>query len=144
MHDYCRLLQEAAVICPSLVTDETYQRKRAGMLGQIVNQGRALARYYTSEIIAKIRRRVENGSLNQGLRMSLPYFDESDLAMHLHEIDVIPSGRVPFVAAFVARAMQLETERVTRSLHINRSTRKQLLALLVTIERAFDPYALKD
>ena len=62
-----RLLQDAAAICPSVVTGETYQRKRAGLLGQIVNQGRALARAYTHEIVLKIQTRAIAGTLNRGL-----------------------------------------------------------------------------
>ena len=139
-----RLLQEAAMICPSIVADETYQRKRAGILAQLVDQGRALARYYANEIVSKIRRRAEDGSLNRGLRLSLPYFDDGEMALRLHEMEIIPGGRIVFLPAFVVRAMQQERARVTRDLRISQSSRRHLLKLLAGIEQAFDDCSSND
>jgi hypothetical protein len=133
-----RLLEDAALVCPSIVADVTYQRKRAGILGQLVNQGRALALYFASEIVSKIRRRAENGGLDRGLRLSLPYFDDEEMALKLHEMEIIPGGRIAFLPAFVVRAMQQERARVARDLRIKPSTRRHLLRLLAAIERDFD------
>ncbi len=131
------LLEEAVRFCPCLVADETYQRKRAGLLGQLVNQGRALARGYTCKIIVKIRARAEAGSLNRGLRLDLPYFDDSVFKLEYHKIDVIPDGRIMFLPAFVVRAIQMEKAKVRRSLKLNQSTRRHLLSLLAAFEQAF-------
>ena len=61
-----------------MVADEDYQRKRYGMLGQLVNQGRALARYETDDIIRTIKERAAQHDLNRGLSLSLPYFDDQN------------------------------------------------------------------
>lgn len=132
-----RILQDAIAICPSVVVDETYQRKRAGLLGQLVNQGRALARTYTREIITKIRSRAEAGTLNRGLSLSLPYFDDAALALRLYPVEVIPNGRIMFVPAFVVLAMRLMEEKINNDNCLNPSTRKHLLAQLKSIENVF-------
>jgi hypothetical protein len=135
------ILQEAAAVCPSLVADETYQRKRAGLLGQLVNQGRALARAYTREIVAKVRSRAAAGTLNRGLRLSLPYFNDEELALRTYPVEVIPDGRILFVPAFVVRAMRLSEAQVRRDFHFSPSTRKHLLAQLTSIESAFNGHS---
>jgi hypothetical protein len=94
-----------------MVADETYQRKRYGMLGQLVNQGRALARYETRQIIATIRRRALTNSLNRGLSLSLPYFDDQTLEMKVYSFQIIPAGRIMFVPAFVYPASSVELAR---------------------------------
>jgi hypothetical protein len=135
-----RILQDAEDICLSIVADENYQRKRAGLLGQLVNQGRALARYYTRQIITRIHARVESGGLNRGLQLSLPYFEINDLSLHLYPIDIIPKGRVMFIPEFVVLAMQLTAWKVQQDPQINTSSRRHLLAQLASIESAFNKY----
>jgi len=135
------LLQNAAAFCPSLVVDETYQRKRTGLLGQLVNQGRALARAYTREMVAKIRSRAAAGTLNRGFNLSLSYFDDEALSLRTCPIEVIPTGRIMFVPAFVVLAMRRAEEKVRGDYHINPSTRKHLLAQLTTIESAFNGHS---
>ena len=58
MERYVDLLHVAVSLAPYLVADPVYQEKRYGMLGQMINQGRALARYQTREIIRIIQRRA--------------------------------------------------------------------------------------
>ncbi|MBN2388316.1 MAG: hypothetical protein JXB85_14970 [Anaerolineales bacterium] len=135
------ILQDAAAVCPSLVSDETYQRKRAGLLGQLVNQGRALARAYSREIVARIRSRAASGTLNRGLRLSLPFFDDEELSLRTYPVEVIPYGRILFVPAFVARAMRLSEKQVRHDFRFNPSTRKHLLAQLASIEHAFNGHS---
>jgi hypothetical protein len=132
------ILEEAVAVCPSLVADETYQRKRAGLLGQLVNQGRALARAQTGEIVARIRGRAEAGTLNRGLRLLLPYFDDESLSIRTYPVEVIPDGRIMFVPAFVVRAMRLSEKQVRHDRRFNPSTRNHLLAQLTSIEQAFN------
>ena len=86
-----------------MVADEEYQRKRYGMLGQLVNQGRALARYEVEEIIQTIQKRAMAHDLNRGLSLSLPYFNDQTLTMEDYGFEVIPAGRIMFVPAFVVR-----------------------------------------
>ncbi|MBI2333919.1 MAG: hypothetical protein HYU84_17480, partial [Chloroflexi bacterium] len=93
---FMEVLFLAVALAPYISVDNEYAKKRYGMLGQLVNQGRALATYQAKEIIARIRERAEEGSLNRGLRLSLPYFDDQDLKIAISNFEVIPSGRIMF------------------------------------------------
>jgi hypothetical protein len=132
-----RILQESEAICPSIVADEAYQRKRAGLLGQLVNQGRALARYETHEMIARIKQRASEGSLNRGLSLDISYFDDEAMALKSHMLEIIPAGRIMFVPAFVVLAVQKEYIRINQDTRLNASTRKHMFSLLATLEKAF-------
>jgi len=133
-------LQDAEAICLSMVADQIYQRKRAGLLGQLVNQGRALARFYTRQIILRLQAKAENGLLNRGMQLNLPYFEINDLSLHFYRIEVIPPGRVVFLAEFVVLAMQKAAWKVRQDPGINASSRRHLLAQLASIENAFNKY----
>jgi len=135
-----RLLQDAEAICNSIVADEAYQRKRAGLLGQLVNQGRALARSYTRQIITRIHAKAETGDLDRGLQISLPYFEINDLAIHLYPVNVIPKGRIKFIPEFLVLAMQQTAWKVQQDPQINTSSRRHLLAQLASIENSFNKY----
>jgi len=139
MQRFMEVLFLAVALAPYISTDEEYAKKRYGMLGQLVNQGRALAVYQVREIIARIKERAEAGSLNRGLRLSLPYFDDQDLKVNTSNFEVIPSGRIMFVPAFVVRAVQQEEVKVSQDTRYNLSTRKHLLGLLDLLEQAFEP-----
>lgn len=137
MQNFLRVLHHAVTIDPYLVADETYQRKRTGMLGQLVNQGRALACFETRDLIAAIRRRVNSNSLNRGFTLDLTYFDDQELTMKSYLVEVVPAGRIMFVPAFVVLAMRREYARITQDTRLNSSTRKHLLSLLAMFEKAF-------
>jgi hypothetical protein len=96
-----------------------------------------LAVYLTAEIIARIKQRAESGSLNRGLSLSLPYFDDQELRLNTSSFEVIPAGRIMFVPAFVVRAVRQEEVKVSQDTRYNSSTRKHLLALLAMLENAF-------
>jgi len=137
MERYLQILHAASSLAPYMVADEEYQRKRYGMLGQVINQGRALAKYKTEEIIRGVRERVKQGTLNRGLSISLPYYDDQELHLKETELEIIPAGRILFKAVFVVRAAQLERAKVTQDTRLNISTRKHLLHELELLERAF-------
>jgi hypothetical protein len=137
MQTYLTILHHAEAIDPYFVADETYQRKRTGMLGQLVNQGRALGRYEVREIIKRIKRRAGEGSLNRGLNLRLPYFNEQTLTMNLYNMEVVPAGRVMFVPAFVVLAVRREYAKIIQDTRLNSPTRKHLLSLLAMLEKAF-------
>jgi hypothetical protein len=141
MQRFIRILHAAVGLAPYMMTDEAYQQKRYGMLGQLINQGRALARYQTREIIATIQRRSAANDLNRGLSLSLPYFDDQKLEMAVHDFNVIPAGRIIFLPAFVVRATREEIAKVAQDTRLDSSTRKHLLAELQTLELAFDRQA---
>jgi len=138
MQRFMEVLFLAVALAPSISADDEYAKKRYGMLGQLVNQGRALAIYQVREIITRVKQRAETGSLNRGLRLSLPYFDDQDLKIDISNFEVIPSGRIMFVPAFVVRAVRQEEVKVSQDTRFNPSTRKHLLHLLDQLEQAFE------
>jgi len=137
MQRFLALLHMAISLAPYIVADDVYQQKRYGMLGQLINQGRALARYRTQEIIQTIQRRAAAQDLNRGLSLSLPYFDDQDLRLRSHSFEIIPAGRIMFVPAFVVRATIAEQAKVAQDTRLSISTRQHLLAELRSLEAAF-------
>jgi hypothetical protein len=139
MQKFMEVLFLTVALAPYISADEEYNQKRYGMLGQLVNQGRALAIYQSKEIIARIKERAASGNLNRGLSLSLPYFDDQELRVDVSKFEVIPAGRIMFVPAFVVRAVRQEEVKVSQDTRYNPSTRKHLLHLLSLLEQAFEP-----
>ena len=137
MQRFVDILHAASSIAPYIIADEEYQKKRYGMLGQLINQGRALAKYKTMDIIKTIRDRAKAGTLNRGLSLSLPYFDDQALKLEITTFEVIPAGRIMFVPAFVVRAAREEAAKRIQDTRFNSSTRKHLMAELQMLEDAF-------
>lgn len=137
MQRYVTILHAASSLAPYFIADETYQTKRYGMLGQLINQGRALARYKTREIINTIKERAAAGSLNRGLSLSMPYFDDQELRLDLLHFEVIPAGRIMFVPAFVVRAAREEAAKRAQDTRFNESTRRHIISNLAMLEAAF-------
>jgi len=59
MQRFLTVIFAARSLAPYMVADEEYQKKRYGMLGQLINQGRSLARYQTRDIIRVIKERAD-------------------------------------------------------------------------------------
>jgi hypothetical protein len=137
MQSFVNILQHAEAIAPYFVVDEAYQRKRTGILGQLVNQGRALARYEMGQLIQAILNRSADNSLNRGFSIDFTYFDERELVMKPYFMKVIPAGRIMFIPAFVVLAARKEYERIIRDESLNSPTRRHLLSLLAMLEKAF-------
>jgi hypothetical protein len=138
MQQYMEILHLARAFASYIVVDAQYQQKRYGMLGQLINQGRALARYEMSGIIEEIRTRAARHDLNRGLSLSVPYFDDQALTLEQVEFDVIPSGRIMFVPAFVVKSAREEQAKVCDDTRLNASTRQHVLQQLKRLEYAFD------
>jgi len=138
MQRFLFVLHASVSLAPYVVVDEEYQKKRYGMLGQLINQGRALATYEANEIVHTIKHRAASHDLNRGLSISLPYFDDQELDMNTLEFEVIPSGRIMFVPAFVVLAVREQQVKVAQDTRLSPSTRKHLLNELRLIEIAFD------
>ncbi len=98
------ILNTAKLLAPYFIADEEYQRNRYGMLAQLINQGQALARHETADIIRGIKRRVAAHSLDRGFDLELPFFDDQGLEIRTLDIPVIPHGRIQFVPAFMVIA----------------------------------------
>jgi hypothetical protein len=137
MQQFLQVLHTAVGLSAYYVADEEYQRKRHGILGQLVNQGRALAMHQTREIIQTIKRRAAAQDLNRGLSISLPYFDDQSLRMKDYPFEVIPAGRIMFVPAFVVRAACEEAVKVAQDTRLSHSTRNHILAELAALEEGF-------
>lgn len=137
MQQYATILHRAVALAAYMVANEEYQRKRYGILGQLINQGRALAKYRTREIIQKIKERVARHSLNRGLSLDLPFFNDQNLAMENRHIQVIPAGRIMFVPALLVRAANDEQVKVAQDTRLSSSTRKHLLEQLELLATAF-------
>jgi hypothetical protein len=137
MQRYVQILHTASALAPYMVASEDYQRRRYGILGQLVNQGRALAAFRTSEIILAIQQRAEKSSLNRGLSITLSYFDDQLLELQESRFEIIPRGRIMFVPAFVVRAARDEQAKVAQDTRLNPSTRKHLIDQLQMLENAF-------
>jgi len=142
MQRYVMILHRALALAPYMSASEEYQRKRYGILGQLINQGRALANFKTKEIICQIKERAEKQTLNRGLSITLPYFDDQGLEMNKSNFEVIPAGRIMFIPAFVVRAVRQEEAKASQDTRFNASTRKHLLYLLDLLEKAFETASL--
>jgi hypothetical protein len=117
-------------------------RREGGELAPTqVEWGRRLAGLELEEMIEKIQRRAERQSLNRGLAISLPYFDDRAGEIRWREVQIIPRGRFPFVPAFVVLAARAESERVARDPALTPTTQAHLLDLLRALEAAFAPAA---
>jgi hypothetical protein len=134
---YAMILHRALSLAPYISASEEYQLKRYGILGQLINQGRALANYRTTEIISKVKMRAEKQNLNRGLSISLPYFDDQALEMEISNMEIIPAGRILFIPAFVVRATRGEQAKAAQDTRLNVSTRRHLLGQLKNLETAF-------
>jgi hypothetical protein len=137
MQRYVMILHRALALAPYMSVDEEYQQKRYGILGQLINQGRLLANFKTNQIVSEIKQRVEKQSLNRGLSITLPYFDDQTLVMDKTNLEIIPAGRIMFIPAFVVRAARGEQAKVAQDTRLNASTRRHLLIQLKKLETAF-------
>ncbi len=137
MQRFIAILHASSSIAPYIIADDEYQKKRYGMLGQLINQGRALARFKTMDIIDTIKGRAKAGTLNRGLSLSLPYFDDQELQLKITSFEVIPAGRIMFIPAFVVRAAREEAAKRVQDTRFNPSTRKHLINELKFLELAF-------
>ncbi len=88
-------------------------------------------------ILRKVWRRARSRSLDRGLSLTLPYFDDTAMEVRSWEMEVIPRGRIPFVPAFVVLAAQREKGRVAADPGLSESTRRHLVGLLDILEREF-------
>ena len=138
MQSYVSTLHLAVSLAPYIFAEDEYQRKRSGMLAQLVNQGRALARYQTHNIIGRLGRKAAAHELDRGFSLSVPYFDDQTLETKIYDFQVIPAGRTMFVPAFVVLAARREQDRLQQDARLSESTRMHLLSELKALEHAFE------
>lgn len=138
MQRYLSILKMAERLAPYIIEDKGFQSKRHSMQAQLINQGQAMARHVTGELIRRIRQRVAEDSLNRGFSLSLPYFDDQALEIRMLEFEVVPAGRVMFVPSFVVIAAHMKQLEVAHSHDLSPVTRDHLLGGLKALEEAFD------
>lgn len=100
-------------------------------------RGRAVAQGMVEDMLMKLRRRAASHQLDRGLSLNLPYFDDAVEEIRWRTIEVIPRGRVPFVAGFLLLAVEREEIRVRSDRRLTESTRAHLLSLLQAIHAGF-------
>jgi len=128
---------DVASIPFSSVAGKEAPRETAAVDSLQAQRGRELARLQLEEAIDKVRRRARTHSLDRGLSLSLPYFDDRAAELRWRQLEIIPRGRVPFVPAFVVLAARQEASRVKQDVSMLPSTRSHLLDLLDRLEAAF-------
>ncbi len=138
MRRYLDVLDLAQTLALYIVTDDQYRRKHFGILKQLVDQGRALARHETKAMILDIKNMAAQHELDQGVHLTMPYFDDQTLGLCSREFDVTPVGRVMFVPTFVVKAARQEQIAVLADLRLSATTRQHLLHELRLLEHAFD------
>jgi len=138
MQRFLSTVKIAAGLAQYFIVDEEYQRKRIGMLAQLINQGQALARHETADIIRGIKRRIADHSLERGFDLDLPFFDDQAMEIRTLDIPVIPHGRIQFVPAFLVIALRVKQMEVEHSPGLSFTTRAHLLQEIKALGDAFD------
>jgi hypothetical protein len=128
----------AGQILPELNSHGDYCLAREKLLRQLLHQATSLASWETQEMVAKIKRLAGSGQLNRGLSLSLPYFDDETLKMKLYDFKVIPAGRILFESYYVSWVALHEEEQVLQNPGLSPVARRQLLAELMALEKAFE------
>jgi hypothetical protein len=132
-------IDAASISLPNLAGQDA---RREPALAETISceHARQLVQLQLEEIITKIRRRASAHTLDRGLSVSLPYYDDQALEIRWREIEIIPPGRVMFMPAFVVLAVERKRERITGEQSLTPRVREGLLSSLRMLERAFQPH----
>jgi hypothetical protein len=131
-------LRTAEWLYPAWTTHDLYNSASALLTAHLTDQGRALANYYTQQIINDVRQAWRAGKITRGLTLFIPYLDERLYRMKTHKVVVIPTGRILFRPEFVIGACRLAERKIRKDLNLSQSTRWQLLSQLDSITQAFE------
>lgn len=137
MENYMHRLLLVLAIDPAITEEKAFQQRYYGMVSQWTHQGRAYAQYQTLQIIRTIRQRAQQNSLNRGLSLSLPFFDDQAMELRTFDFEVIPPGRILFEPFFVVQAVEDAKARVSIDPSFNDTTRQHLLAELELLQKSF-------
>ena len=140
LQKYFTTLNISSSLAPYMILNPVYQHKRNGIISQLINQGRALAKHINANIILRIINRTNQGTLNRGLSVSLPYFDDQEMTITYRKIQVIPAGRILFIPAFIGRAVNLEVAKVWQDTRLGLSTKLHLIEQLETLGNSFTTF----
>ncbi|MGB9639533.1 MAG: hypothetical protein ACPL3P_04800 [Anaerolineales bacterium] len=137
LQDYIHQLFLILAIEPAMMDDGDFQACYWGMANQWRQQGKAFAHYQTLQIVRSIRKRVEDNSLNRGLSISLPYFDDQALEIRLFDFEVIPPGRILFDPNFMIDAVEISKQRVKDDISFDEITKENIISELDFLQKAF-------
>lgn len=136
--NYVHALRNVERLYPDWAGSDEYNDLYAAVFNQLVVQGRALANYFTAQMIADLKRRWQNREVLRGLTLFVPYLDERDSHMRKYQVEVIPTGRIPFRPEFIVGACRLAEQDVRKNPRLSQATRWQLISQLDTITQAFE------
>lgn len=134
-------LLSAMAIDPAIVEEEPFRSRYAALIAQWTEQGRAYSEYLTRVIISTIRQRENQHTLNRGLTVHLPYFDDQLLEIKYLDLEVVPPGRIAFEEVFLIQAAQRAKQRVSKDPKLSLTTRQHLLEELKLLETSFSDCA---
>lgn len=134
-------LLSAMALDPDIVEEEAFRSRYTALLAQWVEQGRAYSEYLTKVIVSTIRQRENQHTLNRGLTISLPYFDDQRLEIRYLDLEIVPAGRIAFEEVFLLQAVQKAKQFVFNDSKLSPTTRQHILAELAFLENSFSDCA---
>ncbi len=117
---------------------DTYNEYYSLIISHLTEQGRALASYYTDQMINEVMEKARAGSIARGLTLFVPYLDERLYQMAKYKLVVMPVGRIPFRPEFIVSACRVAQRDVRHNQQFSQPTRWQLISALDRIIAAFD------
>jgi hypothetical protein len=138
LEGYIHLLTMAFAVDPAISEEDKYSNVASRMIQRFIEAGLSYCQLCTLQIIRTIRQRAAQNSLNRGLSVSLPYFDDQALELKKFNLEVIPPGRILFEPHFVVDAVVEAKRRVSADTHLSPATRQHLLAQLELLEKSFN------
>ncbi|MCS7247896.1 MAG: hypothetical protein NZ840_06595 [Anaerolineales bacterium] len=127
-------LLSVMAIDPSIVEEEAFRSRYTALVTQWTEQGRLYSEHLTKGIISTIHQRKSQHTLNRGLSIHLPYFDDQLLEIEYLDLEVVPPGRIPFEEVFLFEAVQKAKQQVSKDGKLSPTTRQHLLAELELLE----------
>lgn len=134
---YVKWLRIAGQLYPPWTTSDRYNDLFSHLTALLTQQGRALARLYTNQLIEEVRTGWKTGEIARGLTLFVPYLDERTYQIARYSVIVTPGGRIPFRPQFIVSACRVAEREVRTHTAFTQSTRWQLLARLDQILQAF-------
>ncbi|MCX8061368.1 MAG: hypothetical protein N3D16_02170 [Anaerolineales bacterium] len=128
------ILLSAMAIDSEIVEEEAFRSRYTALIKQWTEQGRLYSEYLTKEIISTIHQRESQHTLNRGLTIHLPYFDDQLLEIEYLDLEVVPPGRIPFEEVFLYNAVQNAKQQVFNDKKLSPTTRQHLLSELELLE----------
>ncbi|MFZ5808213.1 MAG: hypothetical protein ACOY16_02925 [Chloroflexota bacterium] len=138
LEGYVHVLTMAFAVEPAIGEEEAYSNMTSRMIQRLIEAGLSYCQRSTLQIISTIRQRVAQNSLNRGLSVSIPYFDDEVLQLRRFDLEVIPPSRILFEPIFVVNAVQEAKKMVSDDPNLSPGTRQHLFEQLEVLEKSFE------